>query len=1241
MKKIGWNKWQIVGGLIGTALVVAGVGFTVARYRDGSYEPDLYAGIRDKRENQIIFPGQDISADSGESGDSELWEQKDDSSDKLNPENRPSASLLFQTKKVADADLAEDDPANGNTDVDTDETVYSRKNNKNNNKNNDKTIIDDNGSGDGRPGNNVPRGDGDSRSDNTGGNTDKPGNDNRKPDKDDGSDDNKPGNDSDDNGNDDNKPGKDDDRNDDNKPGGDDDNIIDPGSDINDLDTTVPTLPKDDSIISADPYPGDDKIDISDDEDYARYSLKVIGIRDIDDKINSLYMGEYLNDQRVLCSVIVYVCVDGVPKYRLTELGDNFRIGTYPQQVKTDTVDLTFYYRPSEKYQWISGTYTSSVLYSAKLMLQDWTEGNYVEQYLVPNDNNKVMLFQYYRQMDDADTGDVDRLFLGWSDTKDGKSVGPFYNVENTGAKIMYPVAGDAAAPDSTVQWEKYGMDIDGSFYYKDMQTLTYYNSDDDLLDIQDGVQAVSLPVDIDWDTFELVIKTFDKVRVPASVMNLGGAYGDSSQAGSYSFNVMGEYEVDEANQVYSSSDGMLLDKERTVIYDIPRNKVYITVPGTVRNIHFAADNNLSEIHMNSAKPANIDFTALNNVKIYVPADSYIRYLAAWGKNPGGNNQLLPDDGREPGFVQDDNAIYTEDGKTLISVKSSVDGVYVVPDGVENIAERALENCGQIDLMIVPESLKRLERESLSVNAPSKIVFLGSNAPSVESDTFGESTIFQIRKSAENEYSEAWSDKVPDMDGRTCYREFRYVCDGTDGFEYLDEEACDDDADGAILIRAADDITYFDANTVEGVVWKSIAPRAFVHCSRLYMVELPDTVKNVGRCAFDGCSALQGVVSYSMDSITIGEGAFDNTWNLRFMAFDALDLECYTYWGSAAMYASSNGSGYMNADRFSPEYFIEDVSGGKLLYGAASDEDGNATENCFLLGATLGVSGDITLLPTATEIASGVFYGCANEFVVNGLDHIIAIGENAFRNSGITGEIHIVGSCEYVGDYAFSGCAGITGVKLDGSGLNKLYYVRPLGSGVFSWCTGIEYVAVTGGGYYDLCESAFMGCSGLTDVDIDENAGISDVMYGAFSGTAIAELTLPNGLKGIGYGAFDSCYELKRVVLTGTAVPELYVYGPGMQFSFGLTDESGWLVVPEESRQAYVDLWKFYMLGRIPEDVPFISSDELLESENAVRKLLGMPEVSGDNGDSKDDDIATATDAYRAETVTEIREDKQ
>lgn len=1244
MRKKGWNKWRIAGTVLGVVLLATGAGFTAYRYRDGGFQPGSYASMRDKRENQITFPGQDMSSDEDESGDSELWEQNDAALDNVNSDKKPSASFLFQTKKVTDTDQTDQDTDAEKSQADKTDTVYSSDQSKK--KKDDKTVVD--GSGDGNPGNNGPdngNGGGSSEdTDNGGGDGNKPGKpgkgdddgkkpskpaDPSKPGKDDG-DDNKPGkDDGDDNNNDDNKPGKDD--------GNDDNNPSDPGTEIVDLDTTVPNLPKDDEIINADPYPGDDKVDIKDDEDYKRYSLRIIGIRDNEDIINNLYMGEYLNDRRVICSVIVYVCVDGTPKYRLTELGDNFKLGSYPKQVTTDTVDLTFYYRPSEKYSWIKGTYKSSVMYSAKLLLRNWSEGEYIEQYLVPNDNNKVMLFQYYSEMYENTSDKVGNMFLGWSATRDGDSVGPFYSVTKTGAQVMYPISGSEPVDGSLVEWQKYGMDIDNNFYYKDLQTLTQYSGWDEVLDIQEGIQAVSLPVDIDWDTFDVIKPTFEEVNVPSSMLVMGGTFGDAAQADSYSFQVLGSYVVDSANAVYSSYKGMLMDKSRTKIYDIPVNMDSITVPAAVQNIHFAYDNNISEIYFKSSRPADIDFSLLTDTKIYVPADSYIRYLSAWGKNPGGNgNELLPDDGDEPQFVQDDEAIYSQDGKTLVAVKSDIEGVYVVPDGVEAVASGALENCGQIDILILPASINKLDSGSLSANAPGKVVFLGDAAPAVENDTFADATILQIKKTAEDEYSSAWYQVVTDLSGRACFMDFTYVNDGKTGFEYLDEAACEHDQAGAILIRAASDLKTFNSESVPSVVWKSIAPKAFVNCGSLYMAELPDTVKSVGQNAFAGCSALQGVVSYSMDTMTVGEGAFDDTLNLRFLAFDAVWLDCYSYSGSAAFYASCNGYGYGGADRFSPIYYLDDVNGGKLLYGAAADDEGNATDGCYLLGATLGISGDIKLRTTATEIAVGVFMDCANEFTLEGMDHLIAIGENAFRNSGISGEIYIGGEYVYVGDYAFCGCANITSVVIDGSSLEKNIYVRPLGSGVFSWCTGIEKLTIRSGGHYDLSENAFMGCTGLTSVDIARDAGIADVSYGAFSQTAITEITLPENLQGIGYYAFSLCSELKQVVLTGTKVPELYVYSPGMEFGFSETDESGWLKVPEGSEQSYIDTWKYYMLGRTPDDAPFLTDEEVLSSENRVRRILGMPEVSGES--AGDTQIATASDAVRIQDA-EQRDD--
>ena len=50
-------------------------------------------------------------------------------------------------------------------------------------------------------------------------------------------------------------------------------------------------------------------------------------------------------------------------------------------------------------------------------------------------------------------------------------------------------------------------------------------------------------------------------------------------------------------------------------------------------------------MHFLSETPGNYDFSGIFGATIYVPADVYLKYLAAWGKDPGGNGNRLAADG--------------------------------------------------------------------------------------------------------------------------------------------------------------------------------------------------------------------------------------------------------------------------------------------------------------------------------------------------------------------------------------------------------------------------------------------------------------------------------------------------------------------------------------------------------------------------------------------------------------------
>ena len=1217
-----FTKWKIIGTIAGLLfLSVAGVS-VAASYKEKAFDPGAYEE-RDRKDNQILFPGEDISlGDDEQKNDSELWQQNENSDENKKPEDRPSSSVLFQTMKVADDaaqndDIPQDDEQSPQTDNDIIYTPGSQddpkipsahKKEDPQTDHNQPQIKPTKNPSDGNGGKNDGRKD--PNKDDGNGNNEKPG----LPDTPDTPDtpvtpsqtpDTPSSGQTDPSDNNDNKT-------DDKDDTGNTETPEKPSH--QDPDTTTPTLPKDDTMIDADPYPGDGKLDIKDEEDYKRYGLKIIGLRDIDDSINSFYMGEYLNDQRVLCSVIVYVCEDGVPKYRLTELSDNFKLGKYPEQVTGDKVPLTFYFRPGAGYDWIEETYNAEVLYSAKLLLLDLDNQEIFKQILVPKDEPKIALASCY--YDVAGNGlpgfgmeddPISKLFLGWSETENGKSVGPLYTVEKTGAQVLYALPTAEVPASMKAGWEYAFFYLGDASCYTRIQVLTNADAVDGVLTIPEGIQALDLTYEFDPDTWFPKYFTCDTMKIPDSLLFLTMTNTGEDQEDDYTFDVTRSYETGENNMHYAAYDGVLYNREKTQILSIPGEMKEITIPEQAESVHFTYGNALQEIHFTADKPIAANFSTVSDATIYVPTESYLKYLSAWGKNPGGSNRLVASGEETPVFTEDDTAIYSEDGKTLLSVKNSVSGVYIVKEGVEKIAEGALENCGSIELLLLPKSLKELESKSLSENAPQKILLLGTTPPAIAEDSFSADSVVQVETVAKADYEAAFEELLPDS-GQMIDRIFSYVVK-EDGYSYLTEEEDEIYPADALLISVPEDITVFNEQSLQDVKLTEIAPEVFSDCTGLKIVELPAGLTKIGEGAFKGCSSLQAFLSHESDYLEIGYGAFDDTLAFRFAAFDAMKLNSYTYYGMASWYGNCNGTGNINIDRFSPSYYMVDMAGGKILYGVGTDEKGNPADNCYVLGVTDDITGVVHLEDHATEIAGYVFRNCMNPFTVEGLDHLIAIGDYAFESSGIQGDITMNGGLVYLGSSAFRYCSGITSVQLDGTGFNNGIYQQPFGLYAFEYCNNLAKVEITGSGSYDIGSEAFAGCASLQEIRIAESAGIQKIGYSAFASTPITSITLPQTVNEIDYGAFDMCNDLKKIHLLSQTPPRLGNYSIGMAFTFGdLRVTEDYITVPAGSGQDYVDVWKYYMLGYPPEYGDDLTEDQLTESENLVRRILGLPE---------------------------------
>ena len=109
-----------------------------------------------------------------------------------------------------------------------------------------------------------------------------------------------------------------------------------------------------------------------------------------------------------------------------------------------------------------------------------------------------------------------------------------------------------------------------------------------------------------------------------------------------------------------------------------------------------------------------------------------------------------------------------------------------------------------------------------------------------------------------------------------------------------------------------------------------------------------------------------------------------------------------------------------------------------------------------------------------------------------------------------------------IGEYAFSGCSGLTSVMI-GNG------VISIGKYAFYGCSGLTSVTI-GNGVTSIGDSAFYGCSGLIRVTIPDS--VTSIERNAFyCCSKLTSITIPDSVTSIGGSAFSGCSGLTSVTI--------------------------------------------------------------------------------------------------------------
>ncbi len=345
----------------------------------------------------------------------------------------------------------------------------------------------------------------------------------------------------------------------------------------------------------------------------------------------------------------------------------------------------------------------------------------------------------------------------------------------------------------------------------------------------------------------------------------------------------------------------------------------------------------------------------------------------------------------------------------------------------------------------------------------------------------------------------------------------------------------------------------------------SIGSNVFYGCKQLKKMTMPNTIQVVNEGLFYGCSALEEVVLGN--SVTsIESKAFYNCSSLKTVSLPNTlqNIQDYAFYGCSSIenldIPNLNHLGNNVFDGCSSLVYTEYNNGYYL---------GN-TDNQYLIlikAKETSIS-NVTIANTTKFIYDNAFIDCVNLPEIALPNTIVQLGNNAFKNSGIT-SIILPESVINIGEAVFAECANLTTVTIEGNIeviADSMFYnctsltgftipesVRRIGASAFYGCVKLYRITIPEN-TTSIGSSVFYNCTNLSSISIKANLGaIPDYfLYGcsvssisipstvtsigdyAFYGLPITSITIPSNVTNLGSYAFAGCSKLSRITINGS-----------------------------------------------------------------------------------------------------------
>jgi len=685
---------------------------------------------------------------------------------------------------------------------------------------------------------------------------------------------------------------------------------------------------------------------------------------------------------------------------------------------------------------------------------------------------------------------------------------------------------------------------------------------------------------------------------------------------------VLDAYRVASDNPVYTATDdGILTSHDGKEYLGIPYNTRELDVPADVTNVVVPNHNKLDHIVLHASKEGElpqIDVSDLQDCTLVVDDDVLLDFITAHASELDDAYSVYLASASNPKvqFMYSQGLVYSLDSQ----MESDL---YCVLDTGSNIALVQISNT----------IMKGAFAGNTSVDTLVLMPWFGDEVTLEDGSLAGGSVQTIVCATDEQvAYVEQHKAAAGAPDTRvikTNLSQEGYLYYDNDGETILLSAAGDEDGnlpatfDGTLL---TDDGKQLEVDT--------IAPYAFSGDTELMFVNLGEHTSEIGRNAFENCQNLQGVFFGTSDSIEVGADAFKGCTGLGFVASRAKSASFATTenpnpagctWyapdgevqGYDSRFVTINGIYDFDCDAQSDDAV--------LLYGYYSDDEEGKPS--ILLGAPSMLSGTIALLPSTVEIFGGysssgardlpgAFEGTGGVWDIDWSSalNLAYIDRYAFRNSGIAGNLNIdlPDNDISVGVSAFDGCTNLTSVSLHAATLD-------INDQAFTNClrlTNASFVADTNGNFD---KAKGLGSQNyLASSVFGNDANFTSLTVGA----GIATLGYPS--PGVGFffdGATDVEEEAARIHLSVPSGMEQDYLNAWVYGFIGYDDYDTYF------EEVYWNMFMDFYMGVGPEPtVEAQMAKNLLEPENRLRTMMGLPRVEASTVIKTDDDASESTE---------------